>query len=125
MAKHFNKKFTEAKRRFLRTHQTPAEKTLWHYLRRKQVQDERFLRQFSVDKYVIDFYCPRLKLGIELDGAEHYGSHDRVKYDKNRTKYLEKFGIKIIRFKDEEVLANNESVLERINDEVETRKLLS
>ena len=118
MSKHFNNKFTETKRRYLRSHQTPAEKTLWHYLRRKQIQGERFLRQFSVDKYVLDFYCPRLKLGIEVDGPDHYESLERMKYDKDRTNHINKFGIKIIRFKDEEVLTNNESVLERIDSEV-------
>ena len=118
MTKHFNKKFTETKRRYLRSHQTSAEKILWLYIRKKQIQDERFLRQFGVDKYIIDFYCPRLKLGIELDGPEHYESLERIKYDEDRTNYLENFGIKIIRFKDEEVLINNESVLERISEEV-------
>ena len=122
MTRHFNKKFVETKRRYLRSHQTAAEQTLWLYIRKRQMQNERFLRQFSIDKYIIDFYCPRLKLGIELDGPEHYESMERIKYDADRTNHLEMYGIMIIRFKDEEVLTNNDFVLTRISEEVTKRK---
>jgi very-short-patch-repair endonuclease len=68
MTQLFNKHTEKEKRRILRKDTTASEKIVWTYLRRKQILSERFLRQFSVEYYVLDFYCPRLRLAIEIDG---------------------------------------------------------
>ena len=69
MTKHFNKLSEKGKRRNLRQNQTEAEKLVWRFLRKRQLLETKFKRQFSVDHFVIDFYCPELKLAVELDGA--------------------------------------------------------
>ncbi len=79
------------RRRQLRRDMTPSEKLLWTFLRRKEL-GTRFLRQYSVDKYVIDFYSPKIKLAIELDGDVH-DSTEQKKYDTVRQEYIEKYGI--------------------------------
>ena len=61
MTKHFNKKQIQKRRRLLRSNMTFSEKIVWMYLRKRQMK-ERFLRQYSVDSYIIDFYCPKLKI---------------------------------------------------------------
>lgn len=68
----------------------------------------RFVRQFSIDGYVMDFYCPKLRIGIELEGEIH---KYKKEYDEYRIKYLEAFGIKILRFRNEEVLHNLDHTL--------------
>jgi very-short-patch-repair endonuclease len=102
MTRHYNKKSEQEKRRVLRSKMTYCEKIVWLHLRKKQL-GYRFLRQYSVDHFVIDFCCPELKLAVELDGNIHEVSEQKV-YDKARQKYLEKFGIKFIRIKNEEFL---------------------
>lgn len=97
MTKHYNKKSEQEKRRQLRNNMTYCEKIVWMHLRKKQL-GYRFLRQYSVDHFVIDFYCPGLKLAVELDGDVHE-IPEQKEYDKARQKYLEKFGINFIRIK--------------------------
>lgn len=116
MTQHFNKKEMQQRRRQLRTNMTYCEKLVWMYLRKRQMK-ERFLRQYSVDKYVIDFYCPKLKLAVEVDGDIH-DLQDQKEYDKERQDYLENFGIKFIRIKNEELLANADKAFVRIEDEI-------
>ena len=67
MTQIFNKLTEKEKRKILRKNITASEKIVWTYLRRKQILNERFLRQFSIDYFVLDFYCPRLRLAIEID----------------------------------------------------------
>jgi len=104
MTKHYNKKSEQEKRRQLRNNMTYCEKIVWVYLRKKQF-GYRFLRQYSVDKYVIDFYCPELKLAVEIDGDVHDLPEQKV-YDVERQKDLEKFGIRFVRIQNEELLGN-------------------
>jgi len=70
MPKHFNKKEMQERRRQLRRNMTYSEKLVWIYLRKKQMHI-RFLRQYSIDNYVVDFYSPKLKLAVEIDGDVH------------------------------------------------------
>lgn len=98
------------RRRSLRQKSTETEIILWNKLRRKSL-GYKFKRQFSVDNYVIDFYCPDKKLAIELDGDIH---KSRKEYDTYRTKYINAFGIKEIRFTNDEVLMNLEEVVRQI-----------
>ena len=91
---------------------TYCEQIVWTHLRRKQL-GYRFLRQYSVDHFVVDFYCPKLKLAVEIDG-EYHNSDSQKKYDKNREKYLEKFGITFVRIKNEEFLGNPDKAFRKI-----------
>jgi very-short-patch-repair endonuclease len=104
--------------RALRRSQTNAEKRLWDLLRNRQFLDVKFRRQFSVSQYIIDFYSPQCKLGIEADGGQHYEEGGKQK-DEVRTEDLSKFGIKILRFSDYEILNNIEGVAEVIQKEIE------
>ena len=114
MTKHYNKKSEQEKRRVLRREMTYCEKIVWLHLRKKQL-GYRFLRQYSVDYYVIDFYCPKLKLAVEIDGDVH-NLPDQKEYDAKRQKYLESFGITFIRITNEEFLGNPNMAFQKIKD---------
>ena len=100
-------------RRKLRKHMTAAEVALWVMIKNKQVNGERFLRQYSVSHYVLDFYCPKYKLAVELDGAGHFTDEGRA-YDARRTEYLNLVGVRVIRFENLEVFNYPGQVLEEI-----------
>ena len=112
MTKHFNKQDMKKRRRELRKNMTYCEKLAWTYLRKKQFK-ARFLRQYSIDHYVIDFYSPKLKLAVEIDGDVHEVEEQKI-YDKERQFYLECFGIKFVRIKNEELLENQDLAFEKI-----------
>lgn len=116
MTKHYNKKQEQEKRRKLRSNMTYCEKLVWQHLRKRQL-GYRFLRQYSVDQFVIDFYCPELKLAIELDGGIHE-IPEQKEYDIARQKYIEKFGISFIRITNAEYLANPNKALTKIEDAI-------
>ena len=118
MTQLFNKLTEKEKRRILRKNTTASEKIVWTYLRRKQILNERYLRQFSVEYYVLDFYCPRLKLAIEIDGDSHFINQDAIDYDKERQAYIENLGIEFLRFRNEEVFADNDAVINIITQKV-------
>ncbi|MBU2444500.1 MAG: endonuclease domain-containing protein [Bacteroidetes bacterium] len=123
MTKHYNKKELKDRRRQLRKNMTFCEKLLWSYLRKRQMK-VRFLRQYSVDNYVIDFYCPRLKLAVEIDGDIH-DLPEQKEYDIERQKYLEGFGIKFIRIKNEELFDNPNKAFEKIENEIKKTLMIS
>ena len=100
-------------RKTLRCNLTGAEATLWKYLKRKQLDGRKFRRQFSVENYILDFYCPSEKLAVELDGAGHFTSAG-FDYDEERTKVLNSHGINVIRFENKQVFEALENVLEEI-----------
>ena len=95
---------------------TYCERIVWLYLRKKQL-GYRFLRQYSVDHFVLDFYCPELKLAVEIDGGVH-NQPDQKEYDINREKYLSKFNIKFIRITNEEFLGNPDKAFEKIEEAI-------
>jgi very-short-patch-repair endonuclease len=101
------------RRRELRRNQTEAEKTIWRHLRNRQLQGMRFFRQYSVGPYVLDFYCPAVKLAIELDGGQHIQYENR-EYDSARSEYLKAQGIDVMRFWNHEVLLDTDSVLTKL-----------
>jgi very-short-patch-repair endonuclease len=96
-------------RRKLRTDQTDAERKLWGLLRQKQFYGCKFYRQYSVGRFILDFYSPSLRIAIELDGNQHLEPEHHEK-DDIRTKYLNDLGIKVIRFYDNDVLRNIDGV---------------
>jgi len=106
--------------RILRKKQTEAEKKLWSIVRNRQLGGIKFRRQFSIGRYILDFYCPKYLLGIAADGGQHNDDKGRES-DGIRTKELKKFGVEIIRFSDREVLTNIEGVYEVIRKVLEKR----
>lgn len=111
--------------REMRKNQTPSEELLWNLLRNRRFLGYKFRRQHPVgQKFILDFFCDELRLGIELDGGYH-NSQDQKEYDEGRTYELSEFDIKIIRFKNEEVLSETEKVLEVIRGISESQSPLS
>jgi very-short-patch-repair endonuclease len=104
-------------RKMLRANLTPAEARLWTLLKSKQLENLKFRRQHSVGKYVLDFYCPSLKIAIELDGQYHYNLAS-IEYDSARTEYLNTMGIKVIRFENKAVFDHTDWVLDCILEQV-------
>jgi very-short-patch-repair endonuclease len=92
----YNHKHLKPIKRLLREQDIGAEKILWGKLRNRQ-QKFKFKRQYSVGGYIVDFYCPKLKLAVEIDGATH-STEEEIKKDKEREKFLKRFGIKVIRY---------------------------
>ena len=90
-------KYLKEFRKDLRNNLTPAEATLWKYLQNSKLDGRKFRRQHSIKNYILDFYCPSEKLGIELDGSSHNGFASD-EYDNERTAELNKLRIRIIRF---------------------------
>jgi very-short-patch-repair endonuclease len=117
MTYHYNRDKERAKRKSLRNNPTEAERKLWQYLKGKQLSGVKFRRQYSVDTYILDFYAPKLKLAIEVDGATHFTPEEKY-YDENRAKYLEGFGIKILRFTNEDIYENTEGILLAIEQKI-------
>ncbi|MBA7510943.1 hypothetical protein ES705_02932 [subsurface metagenome] len=107
--------------RNLRKNQTDAEKKLWAILRSRQVGETKFRRQFSIGRYILDFYSPEYRLGIEADGGGHYEDIGRQR-DKLRTRELSKLGVEILRFSDLEILNNIEGVWEVIWETIESKR---
>jgi very-short-patch-repair endonuclease len=108
---------TIARAKELRTEMTPAEKLLWSLVRNRKIAGLKFRRQHPIGKYIADFYCPEKKLVIELDG----GIHDTVEqkeHDEGRTAEIENYELKIIRFKNEEVINDSEEVLKKIKENI-------
>lgn len=113
----YNNPNTKEKRQNLRNNQTEAEKKLWQYLRNKQMNGYKFYRQYGIGNYIADFYCPKLKLVIELDGGQHY-TEEGLEYDKTREDYMSSLGIKTIRFSNSDIMKNIEGVLEIIKGDI-------
>ena len=116
MTELFNKTSELNKRRSLRNAAPRTERIVWSRLRRNQVLGFKFRRQYSVGPYVIDSYCPALSLAVEIDGDSHFQQDSN---DKNRQDYIEMFGIRFLRFTNEEVYNNLEGVLEVIRQAAE------
>jgi very-short-patch-repair endonuclease len=90
---------------------TPAEAVLWESLRKRRLDGHRFRCQHPVGRFILDFYCPALRLAIEVDGAAH---DHRGDYDTARTDALAAHGYRILRFRNDEVLTDLPTVLDRI-----------
>ncbi len=102
----------------LRHELTPAEKKLWAHLRTMCEDGIHFRRQHAIGPFIADFCAPRKKLVIELDGSQHL---EQEEYDRERTMILESQGYKVIRFWNNDVINNIESVILAINDALEER----
>ena len=97
----------------LRNNMTDAERRLWSAVRMKQLKERQFYRQRIIGNYIVDFYCPKCKLVVELDGGQHY-SEDGIENDRQRDEHLTILGLKVLRFSDRDVFKNLAGVLEKI-----------
>ena len=113
----YNKTLLKERRRNLRRNQTEAERTLWGKLRNKNFLGMKFFRQYSVGHYIVDFYCSKYKLVIELDGGQH-AEDENKEYDQVRTDYLKSMGIEVMRFWNNDVIQSVEEVLGEIEKRV-------
>lgn len=108
---HYNKNLKEFARELRSTSVSKAEKRIWKALLSKEQLGERFLRQRSIDNFIVDFFCPKLGLIIEIDGISHLNKGD---YDFYREEKLKSFGYTLIRFKEGEVM----NQLDEINNQI-------
>ncbi len=100
--------------RELRKNMTAAEKKLWSVLRAKQLDGLYFRRQHPVGSYIVDFFCAKKKLVIEVDGGSHL---EQVEYDEERTRWLEEEkGYRVIRFTNDDIFKSIDEVVERIRE---------
>lgn len=103
--------------RKLRKDMTLAEILLWKEIKGKKVLGYDFHRQKPIDEYVVDFYCPRLKLVLEIDGDSHDGKEES---DKVKQKKLESMGLTVLRFWDLDVRANVDGIVGQLKEWIET-----
>jgi very-short-patch-repair endonuclease len=99
-----------ANARRLRRDPTEVEKKLWLALRRDQLNGLNFRRQHPVGPYVLDFYCPAIRLAVELDGGQH-GEASQQLHDARRTAWLAAKGVRLVRYWNNDVTENLEGVL--------------
>jgi very-short-patch-repair endonuclease len=109
---HYNN-YLKRNSRGLRKNMTDAEKLLWSRIRGKQLNGLQVYRQKPIGRFIVDFYCPKANLVVELDGGQHYSEALR-REDHLRDKYLESVGLRVLRFSDREVFENLTGVLEKL-----------
>lgn len=111
----YNQKLVEVAREN-RKNPTQAEKKMWYeVLKKKQFENYKFHRQKPLDNFIADFYCPELMLVIEIDGDSHVGQEE---YDITRSEKLNEYGIKIIRYINDDVLFNTEGVYQDLKNKI-------
>jgi len=115
---YYNPKLKQ-KARELRNNSTLSEILLWNKLKNKQMHGFQFMRQKPIGNYIVDFFCAKLKLIIEIDGISHLGKEN---YDEERQKNLESLGLLIIRFSDLEVKTNMQGVLHTLENSIKFKK---
>ena len=103
--------------RQLRENMTDAERHLWAKIRMKQLKGYQFYRQKPIGDYIVDFFCPKAKLVIEIDGSQHF-SEKTNQYDRIRDEYMSSLGLRVLRFTNTDVLTRIEGVIERIEEEI-------
>lgn len=99
--------------RMLRKNMTHSEILLWNELKNKQILGYDFHRQRPIDEFIVDFFCPRLSLVVEIDGDSHEG---KLEKDSKRQSEIEAYGIHFLRFPDDEAKQNTEGVVEVITE---------
>ena len=112
-------KRTASRARNLRKQSTDAEQVLWRHLRSRQLAGCKFRRQAPLGKYIVDFLCYERNLVIEIDGGQH---QLRTEEDSIRTNWLEAQGFRVVRFWNNQVLAETEAVLEAILRELQSEE---
>lgn len=115
----FNKNQYKVRRKELRNNMTEPEKRLWQILRNKQM-GIKFRRQHGIGHYIADFYCPELKMVIEVDGESHF-SEEAIGYDKIRDDFMLSLDIITIRLKNDTIMKNIEGVHQYIKHQIDLR----
>lgn len=115
-----NPKRTKKKRKYLRNNMTKWEIRLWNDLKQKKMLGYKVRRQYGVNNYIIDFYCPELKLGIEVDGDVHY-IYGRCVEDQKKDRMLKKYEIKVIRISTLDLKEDYESIFIYLEDKFRKR----
>ena len=105
--------------RMMRKHSTPAEDQLWQRLRRKRLAGFHFRRQHPIVRYIVDFYCAEARIVVEVDGAVH-DRPGQEGYDMERQEFLESLGLRVMRFKNDEVMRGTDGVVKAIADALES-----
>ena len=117
MARIYNRRTEKPLRQSLRSEMPTCEIILWSRLRNRQIYDCKFRRQFSFGPYSADFYCPELKLAVEVDGDSHFGDGAEVR-DAKRQAYTESFGVRFLRLTNQDVGGDLYGVVNRIGDTI-------
>jgi very-short-patch-repair endonuclease len=115
---HYNPRLKQVAR-ILRNNMTLGEILLWKELKGKKLLGYDFHRQKPIDEYVVDFYCPALKLVVEVDGESHDGKEEA---DRLRQNKLESIGLTVLRFWDCDVKSNVDGVVEQLREWIEARR---
>ncbi len=122
MTEYFNRFDKKELRRRLRNEMPPAEVILWSSLRGKQLLGKKFRRQHSVGPYCLDFFCPEIRLAIELDGDSHF-TDEAKRGDRERQAWVESFGMRFVRVTNIDVYENLDGVLQVIARAIENTPL--
>ncbi len=112
------------RRKNLRNNSTPAEAVLWRSLKGRGAGGYKFRRQQSIGPYILDFYCPELRLCIELDGSSHDLKFD---FDQRRSGFLHEQGIRVVRFENNLVRADVDGIVAeiiRIGEEIKRERIV-
>ena len=111
MSQLYNKKTVEDRRRNLRNQQTEAERIFWNIVRGRKFSNLKFRRQFSIGSYILDFYCPEIGLAVEIDGGQHATN---IEYDRARTESINRLGIRVVRFWNNDITKNASGVYDEL-----------
>ena len=122
MPKILYKSYLKPLARQLRSNMTDSELLLWSRIRRRQILDIQFYRQRSIGNYIIDFFAPRVRLVIELDGGQHF-DEEYIKKDQIRDAYLKNLGLRVLRFDNDQVMRSLEEVLEEIYRTIQAQEI--
>jgi very-short-patch-repair endonuclease len=109
----YNQREHTSNRQEIRNNATPIERIFWARLKGSQMLGLKFRRQYGIGPFVVDFYCPAVKLAIELDGESHR-TEEAVAKTLTRQAYIESFGVTVLRFSNEQVVNDIATVLEQI-----------
>lgn len=120
--RYFNLHKYKNRRQELRNDSTKAEIMLWAKLKNGNFLDLKFRRQHGIGRYVVDFYCTKLRLVIEIDGDSHF-TEDAIEYDKIRTEYFNANRILVLRFTNTDVYKNINGVLDSIKNFIQDHPL--
>ena len=107
--------FIRAKK--LRAKMTISEKILWEKLKDRQIFQEKFRRQHPILKFILDFYCHEVRLGVEIDGKQHNQKFQKY-YDEDRTQNLKINGVKVIRFTNDQIKNSLDQVIDEIHSQI-------
>jgi very-short-patch-repair endonuclease len=110
----------KSRARQLRQNLTESERALWLRLRSKQLAGLQFYRQKPIGDFIVDFYAPKAKLVIEIDGSQHLEAHHAEK-DRQRDEYLSSLGLIVLRFNSRQVLKETDATMERIYQTIAER----